>query len=140
MSFAAPTFLWYFMPAVLIAYWILPRTFRNALISVASLVFYAWGAGSFVVVLVACIVVNFVVGIAIDSATLASRARARKWVLIAADNFRPWDSCHMEVCRFRFASDSRNFECPWVRTQPHYFLGAAHRNLFLHFPSYVLHH
>ena len=59
-------------------------TFRNALISVASLIFYAWGAGSFVFVLVACIVVNFVVGIAIDSATLASRARARKWVLIAA--------------------------------------------------------
>ena len=84
MSFAAPTFLWYFMPAVLIAYWILPGTFRNALISVASLIFYAWGAGSFVVVLVACIVVNFAVGIAIDGATLASRARARKWVLIAA--------------------------------------------------------
>jgi alginate O-acetyltransferase complex protein AlgI len=73
MSFAAPTFLWYFMPTVLIAYWILPATFRNALISVVSLVFYAWGAGSFVFVLVACIVVNFVVGIAIDSATLASR-------------------------------------------------------------------
>jgi alginate O-acetyltransferase complex protein AlgI len=84
MSFAAPTFLWYFMPTVLIAYWILPATFRNALISVVSLVFYAWGAGSFVFVLVACIVVNFVVGIAIDSATLSSRARARKWVLIAA--------------------------------------------------------
>src|ERR1700743_3146807 len=83
MSFAAPTFLWYFMPTVLIAYWILPRTFRNALISVVSLVFYAWGAGSFVFVLVACIVVNFVVGIAIDSATLSSRAIARKWVLIA---------------------------------------------------------
>ena len=83
MSFAAPTFLWYFMPAVLILYWILPRTFRNALISVASLIFYAWGAGSFVFVLVACIVVNFAVGITIDSEALASRARARKWVLIS---------------------------------------------------------
>jgi alginate O-acetyltransferase complex protein AlgI len=87
MSFAAPTFLWYFMPTVLIAYWILPATYRNALISVASLVFYAWGAGSFVLVLVACIVVNFVVGIAIDGATLACRAKARKSVLVAAITF-----------------------------------------------------
>jgi alginate O-acetyltransferase complex protein AlgI len=84
MSFAAPTFLWYFMPTVLIAYWILPRTFRNALLSVASLIFYAWGAGSFVLVLVTCIVVNFAVGIAVDSAALADRAKARKLVLIAA--------------------------------------------------------
>jgi alginate O-acetyltransferase complex protein AlgI len=84
MSFAAPTFLWYFMPAVLIIYWILPRNFRNVLISIASLVFYTWGAGSFVVVLVACIVVNFAAGIAVDSTTLSSRLKARKWVLIAA--------------------------------------------------------
>jgi alginate O-acetyltransferase complex protein AlgI len=84
MSFAAPTFLWYFMPAVLIAYWILPRTFRNVLISVASLIFYAWGGGFFVLVLIACIVVNFAVGIAIDSANLAERANARKLVLVAA--------------------------------------------------------
>lgn len=84
MSFAAPTFLWYFMPAVLVVYWILPKTFRNALISLVSLFFYAWGAGSFVFVLSTCIVFNFVVGIAIDSASLATRARARKWLLAAA--------------------------------------------------------
>ncbi|HEX7323124.1 MAG TPA: MBOAT family protein [Mycobacterium sp.] len=83
MSFAAPTFLWYFMPTVLTAYWILPRTFRNALISVVSLVFYAWGAGSFVLVLIVCIIVNFTIGIALDSATLSSKAGARRWMLVA---------------------------------------------------------
>jgi alginate O-acetyltransferase complex protein AlgI len=58
--------------------------FRNGLISVASLIFYSWGAGAFVFGLLTCIVVNFAVGIAIDSAALASRPRARKWVLTAA--------------------------------------------------------
>ncbi|MEY2468677.1 MAG: hypothetical protein QOF21_1375, partial [Actinomycetota bacterium] len=29
MSFASPIFLWYFLPATLLVYWILPRTRRN---------------------------------------------------------------------------------------------------------------
>ena len=28
----------------------------------------------------------------------------------------------MEICRFRFATDSRNFECSWIRAEPHSFL------------------
>ncbi len=84
MSFAAPIFLWYFMPAVLLAYWVLPRSTRNALISVASLFFYAWGAGPYVFLLLSCIAVNYAAGLAVDSARLADRRGARKAVLVAA--------------------------------------------------------
>jgi alginate O-acetyltransferase complex protein AlgI len=84
MSFAAPIFLWYFMPAVLLLYWVLPRVARNALISVASLVFYTWGAGPFVFLLLSCIAVNYTAGRLIDSRRLAASPRPRQAILLAA--------------------------------------------------------
>src|SRR5829696_9170076 len=87
MSFAAPIFLWYFMPAVLLLYWVLPRQARNALLSVASLLFYTRGAGPYVFLLLSCIAVNYVAGLAVDSVRLAERDRARRAVLVAAVTF-----------------------------------------------------
>lgn len=62
MSFASPLFLWYFLPAVLLAVLAIGRRGRNAVVAVASLVFYASGAGGTTLLLLACIVVNFVIG------------------------------------------------------------------------------
>ena len=33
MSFASPLFLWYFLPAILLVYWVLPGRFRNVLVA-----------------------------------------------------------------------------------------------------------
>ncbi|HEX4702115.1 MAG TPA: MBOAT family protein, partial [Pseudonocardiaceae bacterium] len=57
MSFATPLFLWYFLPVVLGAVLVLPGRWRNGVIAVASLVFYAAGAGATTMLLVSCIVV-----------------------------------------------------------------------------------
>jgi alginate O-acetyltransferase complex protein AlgI len=84
MSFAAPIFLWYFMPAVLVLYWILPRGSRNVLLAVASLVFYMYGAGPFIFLLLSCIAVNFAAGIAVDSETLRDQERSRRTILVLA--------------------------------------------------------
>jgi alginate O-acetyltransferase complex protein AlgI len=62
MSFATPLFLWYFMPAVLAAVLIAPRTWRNGIIATASLVFYVVGAGATTLLLLGAMVVNYVVG------------------------------------------------------------------------------
>jgi alginate O-acetyltransferase complex protein AlgI len=62
MSFASPMFLWYFMPAVLAAVLIAPRSWRNGIVAAASLVFYAVGAGPTTLLLLACMVVNYVMG------------------------------------------------------------------------------
>lgn len=83
LSFASPTFLWYFMPAVLLTYWVLPKRCRNGLVAVASLVFYAWGAGAFVVWLMACMAINFAAGIAIDSERLRARPSTRRALLVS---------------------------------------------------------
>jgi alginate O-acetyltransferase complex protein AlgI len=61
MSFATPLFLWFFMPAVLAAVLIAPRSWRNGVIAVASLVFYAVGAGPTTLLLLACMVVNYLI-------------------------------------------------------------------------------
>ncbi len=66
MSFASPLFLWYFMPAVLAAVLIAPRGWRNGVVATASLAFYAVGAGPTTLLLLACMVVNYLVGPALE--------------------------------------------------------------------------
>ena len=56
MLFSSIPFLFYFLPAVLIVYLLLPRQLRNGFLLLASLLFYAWGEPSYVVLMVAAIV------------------------------------------------------------------------------------
>lgn len=82
MSFASPVFLWYFMPAMLVALWVFPRRARNFVVAAGSLVFYMWGAGSFVLVLLACVLANFEIGRRMGEA-LPQRPQARRQRLVA---------------------------------------------------------
>ncbi len=87
MVFASPIFLWAFLPAVLLVLWSAPKRARNLIVSAASLVFYAWGAHEFVLLLLACMAVNFAAGQAIDSDALRARPGRRKAVLAATIAF-----------------------------------------------------
>ncbi|HUS44040.1 MAG TPA: MBOAT family O-acyltransferase [Ilumatobacteraceae bacterium] len=51
MLFSSPVFLTVFLPIVLGLYFVAPTRLRNAVLLVASLVFYAWGSGVYVLVL-----------------------------------------------------------------------------------------
>ncbi|HEY3262570.1 MAG TPA: MBOAT family protein [Pseudonocardiaceae bacterium] len=62
MSFATPLFLWFFLPVVLVAVLLAPRSWRNGIIAGASLIFYAVGAGATTLLLLACMVVNYLAG------------------------------------------------------------------------------
>ena len=68
MSFASPMFLWYFMPAVLTAVVLAPRSWRNGVVAAASLVFYAVGAGPTTLLLLTCMLINYVMGPALEPA------------------------------------------------------------------------
>jgi alginate O-acetyltransferase complex protein AlgI len=83
MSFATPLFLWYFLPVVLAAVLVTPRRWRNGVIAVASLVFYAAGAGATTLLLLSCIVVNFLVGPLLEPSPdqWGQTDRRRKWLL-----------------------------------------------------------
>ena len=80
LLFTDPAFLFFFAPIVLSWYWLIPAAWRNTFLTIASLVLYAWGEGSYAAVLLASIAINFVGGIAISRA-VGPRAR---WYAVAA--------------------------------------------------------
>ncbi|MCD8199911.1 MAG: hypothetical protein LUD25_02985 [Coriobacteriaceae bacterium] len=67
MVFSSSTFLLAFLPVTLILYFIIPcRPYRNVLLLVASLFFYAWGEPSYVVLMLFSILFNWLLGCAIQ--------------------------------------------------------------------------
>ena len=81
MVFSSVTFLFFFLPAVLIAYHVAPRRIRNGLLVMASLLFYAWGAGALVIPLVASIALNDRLGLGIERAIDGERRRRAQQIL-----------------------------------------------------------
>jgi alginate O-acetyltransferase complex protein AlgI len=62
MLFTEPLFLFLFLPALLALYFVSPRRIRNPLLFAASLVFYSWGQGKYVIVLLLSILLNYSTG------------------------------------------------------------------------------
>lgn len=87
MSFASPLFLWVFLPLVLGAVLAAPRHWRNGIIAVASLIFYAVGAGATTVLLLITIAINFLVGQWLEPDEWALAARRKKTLLISVISF-----------------------------------------------------
>jgi len=81
MVFSSVTFLFFFLPSVLILYYLTPRRLRNTLLLLASLVFYAWGAGLIVLVLIASIAFNGVFGLGIERAMEDGQRRRAQLLL-----------------------------------------------------------
>jgi alginate O-acetyltransferase complex protein AlgI len=67
MLFSSPLFLFLFLPVLLVLYFLVGPRFRNAILLVASLLFYSWGEGTYVVVMLAIIAVNFALGRLIEA-------------------------------------------------------------------------
>ena len=70
MLFSSITFIYLFLPMVLAVYYLLLRKFRtaqNIFLFLASIGFYAWGEPRFVLIMVASIVINWLLGLWIDS-------------------------------------------------------------------------
>ena len=82
--FSSITFLFFFLPAVILGYYVTPRRFRNAMLVVASLVFYTWGAGSIVMVLLVSIAANDIFGIGVERSMDQGRRRRAQTILAAA--------------------------------------------------------
>ena len=73
MLFSSIEFLYYFLPVVILGYFLLPKRLRNGWLLVVSLVFYAWGEPKLISVMLASIVLNWLWGIGIG------RAQSPKW-------------------------------------------------------------
>lgn len=79
MVFSSLTFLLLLLPVTLLVYYLSPMRARNGVALAASLVFYAWGAPRFILVLVVASAVDFVVGREIDKPGASFRSR-RCWL------------------------------------------------------------
>jgi alginate O-acetyltransferase complex protein AlgI len=62
MVFSSITFLFYFLPGVLLLYWLVGKRMQNLLLLLASLLFYAWGEGVYLLLMLTSISINFVSG------------------------------------------------------------------------------
>ncbi len=67
MLFSSIPFLYYFLPSVLILYFIAPKKFKNTVLMLSSLVFYGWGEPKYVVLMIASIVIGYFSGLLIEA-------------------------------------------------------------------------
>ena len=83
MVFSSITFLLYFLPIFLLVYNIIPAKFKNYFILLASIVFYAWGASDFIIILVLSTIIDFY----IVKALYESPKKKRKQLLLFCSIF-----------------------------------------------------
>ena len=65
MLFSEPSFLFLFLPLVLVFHWLLPESGRNTFLMIASLYFYASGENYYVLLLIACCLGNYIFAVLI---------------------------------------------------------------------------
>ena len=67
MLFSSIPFLYYFLPGVLILYFISPKKLKNTALLLSSLVFYGWGEPKYVVLMIASIIIGYISGLLIEA-------------------------------------------------------------------------
>ncbi len=85
MVFSSASFLFYFLPLVLLLYFAAAPTLRlrNMVLLAASLVFYAWGEGAYTVVMIISIIANYFFGLWVHRAHEHSSAKLQIGLAIA---------------------------------------------------------
>ena len=73
MLFSSIPFLYWFLPAVIICYFLVPKVLKNTVLLVFSLIFYAWGEPKYVFLMIATIALFYGCGLAIH------KAQTQKW-------------------------------------------------------------
>lgn len=66
MLFSSLTFIFIYLPIVLILYFFTPRKYKNILLLVVSLLFYSWGEPKYIIIMIFSIVINYIFGIIMD--------------------------------------------------------------------------
>ena len=66
MLFSSISFLYYFLPVVLIAYFLVPISMKNIILLFSSLFFYGWGESKYVFLMIIIIVIGYIMGLLIE--------------------------------------------------------------------------
>ena len=82
MLFSGIPFLYCFLPAVVLVYFLVPRNLKNAVLLLFSLLFYAWGEPKYVFLMIATISVFYGCGLAIGKAS--TQGWKKFWLILSA--------------------------------------------------------
>ena len=66
MLFSSISFLYFFIPAIILLYFIAPKKLKNAVLLLFSLFFYAWGGVKYAAMMVLAIALGYVFGLLIE--------------------------------------------------------------------------
>lgn len=81
MIFSSITFLYYFLPAVLLVYFLVPKRFKNTILLVSSLIFYGWGEPKYLFLMIGSIILFYVCGIGIEQSK--SKGKKKFWLIVS---------------------------------------------------------
>ena len=83
MLFSSIPFLYYFLPAVILVYFLAPRQLKNTVLLLFSLAFYAWGEPRYVLLMMVTIAVFYGCGLAIAKASKPLWKKCWLWMSVA---------------------------------------------------------
>ena len=81
MLFSSIPFLYYFLPSVLVLYFLAPRQLKNTVLLLTSLVFYGWGEPKLLFLMVSTILAFYLCGLATGQAKHPGWKKA--WMMLA---------------------------------------------------------
>ena len=84
MVFSSFEFLFRFLPVFLIIYYIAPRKFKNMVLFGGSILFYAFGEAKYVLLLLACLALNYILGCLMYRNAMEGRGGRQKFLLTLA--------------------------------------------------------
>ena len=84
MVFSDNIFLFFFLPLVILCTNLCPKAYRNYVLLVFSLIFYAWGEPVYIILMLSVIVLNYLAGLFIDSFPRKIAPGRRKAILVLA--------------------------------------------------------
>lgn len=79
MLFSSTVFLFLFLPIVLFLYYLAEWKFKNTILLLASLLFYAWGEPKYILIMLVSIVLNYCFALLVDAKR--ERKTQVKWIL-----------------------------------------------------------
>ena len=78
MIFSSITFLYYFLPLIIIFYFLVPFRFKNFVLLLFSLIFYSWGEPKYIILMILSIFCGYIEGLLIQKSVEKKYSR---WVL-----------------------------------------------------------
>ena len=81
MVFSTPYFLFLYLPAVLLLYYISPFHFRNLILLVFNLLFYGWGEPVYILLMIFTIVLDYFAGIIVHRCKIQGNDKGARWAV-----------------------------------------------------------